>query len=123
METNIRKCIECGDTIHGRSDRKFCSDSCRNAYNNKYRSDINSIMRNTNNALRKNRKILFNQVTNNKTRITKDKLATLGFNFNFFTHIYTTKKNVSYFYCYDYGYTFLESNLCLVVKDINEDRI
>ena len=28
-------CLECGDKLFGRIDKKFCSDACRNAYNNK----------------------------------------------------------------------------------------
>jgi hypothetical protein len=34
-------------------DKKFCSDGCRNAYNNKINKDSNNYMRNTNNKLRK----------------------------------------------------------------------
>jgi hypothetical protein len=33
----------------GREDKKFCSDGCRNAYNNKINKDSNNYMRNTNN--------------------------------------------------------------------------
>lgn len=38
-EENIRKhCLSCGETITGRTDKKFCSDSCRVYFNNrKYR--------------------------------------------------------------------------------------
>ena len=28
-------CPECGEKIIGRVDKKFCSDYCRNAFNNK----------------------------------------------------------------------------------------
>ncbi len=30
-----RTCLECHEKIVGREDKKFCSDGCRNAYNNK----------------------------------------------------------------------------------------
>lgn len=36
MEKN---CPECGDKIIGRADKKFCSDACRNAYNNALNKD------------------------------------------------------------------------------------
>ena len=29
-----RNCLECKDPVKGRIDKKFCSDYCRNAYNN-----------------------------------------------------------------------------------------
>jgi len=30
-------CIECGRELFGRCDKKFCSDGCRNSYNNRIR--------------------------------------------------------------------------------------
>jgi hypothetical protein len=38
--------------------QKFCSDGCRNAYNNKINKDSTNFMRNINNKLRKNYRIL-----------------------------------------------------------------
>ena len=34
-----KQCPECGGNIIGREDKKFCSDYCRNAYNNKVNKD------------------------------------------------------------------------------------
>jgi hypothetical protein len=45
--------------IVGREDKKFCSDG-RNAYNNKINKDSTNFMRNINNKLRKNYRILSN---------------------------------------------------------------
>jgi len=56
MET--KQCLECGDPVKGRIDKKFCSDYCRNAYNNKVNKDSKNLIRNINNRLRKNHKIL-----------------------------------------------------------------
>ena len=36
MEKN---CLECGTRIIGRADKKFCNDSCRNSYNNKFNKE------------------------------------------------------------------------------------
>jgi len=52
-----KKCAECGDEFIGRADKKFCSDQCRSAFNNKLNSDHSQFMRNVNNILRKNRRI------------------------------------------------------------------
>ena len=56
--TNEKKCIECNKLLKGRADKKFCDDLCRNSYNNKLNSDTNGYVRNINNTLRKNRRIL-----------------------------------------------------------------
>lgn len=120
MENSQRNCLECNEPLRGRSDQKFCSDACRNSYNNRERSDSILLMRNVNNVLRKNRKILYKHSENNKTKVLREKLIQEGFNFNYFTHIYTTKKDVSYYFCYDYGYLNLEGGYCFIVKDLNE---
>ena len=56
MEKKV--CLDCGETIKGRSDKKFCNDICRNSYNNKLNSDTTNYVRNVNNILRKNRRVL-----------------------------------------------------------------
>jgi len=120
MENVKRSCLECNESLHGRADQKFCSDACRNSFNNRERSDSILLMRNINNILRKNRKILFTHSEKNKTKVLRENLIQEGFNFNHFTHIYTTKKGVIYYFCYDYGYLNLEGGYCFIVKDLNE---
>ena len=34
-----KQCPECEDPIIGRTDKKFCSDGCRNSYNNRVNKD------------------------------------------------------------------------------------
>ena len=38
-----------------------------------------------------------------------------GFNFHYFTNIYTTQKGNTYFFCYDQGYTRTESDQYMLV--------
>ncbi len=84
-------CPECGEKIIGRTDKKFCTDYCRNAYNNKVNKGSKNLIRNTNNRLRKNYKILSELNQSGKTKVTRVKLLYHNFDFNFFTSIYTTK--------------------------------
>ncbi|MCF6212604.1 MAG: hypothetical protein L3J45_01110 [Flavobacteriaceae bacterium] len=109
-------CLECGDPLKGRSDKKFCSDYCRNAYNNKVNKDSKNLIRNTNNRLRKNYKILTDLNTTGKTKVTRSKLIQHNFDFNFFTSIYTTKTGNTYYYCYNQGYLALENDFYLLIK-------
>ena len=88
-----RTCPECGETIKGRVDKKFCSDMCRNSFNNKINSDTNNYVRNINNFLRKNRRILEENLKGDTTKIAKQKLIDKGFNFSFYTNTITTKNN------------------------------
>ncbi len=112
-------CLECGEKIVGRSDKKFCNDYCRNAYNNKLNVGDKNLVRNTNNALKKNYRILCELNTTGKTKISKQQLVQKGFSFNLFTSIYKTKTGNEYFYCYNQGYLLLEQDQVLLVKSQN----
>ncbi len=97
-------CIDCGENLNGRADKKFCSDLCRNSFNNKLNSDMNNYMRNINNTLRKNRRILADLTPNEKSTVHIDKLTNEGFLFSYYTHLYRTRKGDLYYFCYEYGY-------------------
>lgn len=111
-----RKCLECETSIFGREDKKFCSDYCRNAFNNKINKDEKNYIRNVNNRLRKNWRILESLNPNQKTKTSKTKLVEQGFDFNYFTSIYTTKTGNVYYFVYNQGYLALENDYYALVK-------
>lgn len=111
-------CMACGAAVKGRSDKKFCNDYCRNDYNNTLRSGNSNIVRNINNALGKNRRILGSLIPagEEKCKTTGIKLSESGFLFKYNTHTYTNKNGNVYFFCYDMGYLPLDNDWYLVVK-------
>lgn len=111
-----RKCLVCGDKLRGRVDKKFCGDQCRNSYNNTLKRTNNNLIRNINNQLRKNYRILETINSGDKTKTTKNRLLQMGFSFDYFTSIYTTKTGSTYFYLYDQGYLPLDNDFYLLVK-------
>ncbi len=112
----MKTCLECGDPIIGREDKKFCSDGCRNADNNKINKDSNKLMRNINNKLRKNYRILSEINTEGKTKTSRSKLLSKGFDFEFFTSVLNTKTGNTYYFLYDQGYLALENDFYMLVK-------
>jgi predicted nucleic acid-binding Zn ribbon protein len=112
----MKACLECGDKIIGREDKKFCSDSCRNAYNNKINKDSTNLMRNINHTLRKNYRILSELNTEGKTKTTRNKLLSKGFDFDYLTSILHTKTGNTYYFLYDQGYLLLENDFVMLVK-------
>jgi predicted nucleic acid-binding Zn ribbon protein len=114
-------CIECGTAFKGRADKKFCSDQCRTAYNNRQKSLENNYIRDVNNILKKNRRILVLLNPDGKSKVSRDKLKSKGFDFNYFTSTYITKEGAQYFYCYEQGYLPIEKDQCLLVikKEFN----
>ena len=113
-----KTCLLCEKPLKGRSDKKFCDDYCRASYNNELKSASNNYIRNVNNALGKNRRILESLLPEGETtaKANQDKLLQLGFQFKYHTHQYTTKNGNNYYYVYEYGYLPLENNWFLIVK-------
>jgi hypothetical protein len=74
-------------------------------------------VRNINNALVKNRRILQSILgPEEMAKATKEKMLSLGFIFKYGTHTFSNKKGNVYFFCYEYGYLPLENDWYLIVK-------
>jgi len=118
IANEIRNCQACSKPLKGRADKKFCNDYCRNSYNNQLKSGVNNYIRNINNALRKNRRILEELFPANEkiAKTHKEKLNRLGFQFKYSTHTYTNKNGNTYYFCYEYGYLPLENDWYLLVQ-------
>jgi len=117
-----RKCLDCGDLLQGRADKKFCSDQCRNSYNNRNNCNSTNLMRNVNNALRRNRRILADLNPEGKITIHRERLLESGFNFKYLTHTYTTRKGDKYFFVYDMGYLPLKNDFYMLVTRKQEEK-
>lgn len=111
-----KACLECGEKLVGRTDKKFCSDACRNSYNNTLNKDRKNLIRNTNNWLRKNYRILEALNPEQKTKVSRARLIEKGFDFNYLTSVYTTKAGTVYYFVYDQGYLPLEGDYYALVK-------
>lgn len=118
MNDNERKCVECNRLLKGRPDKKFCCDACRNSYNNKQNSDHVNLVRNINNILRRNRRLLEEiMIPGRRTnKCLKQRLTDAGFDFRYYTHQYKNTRGQVYHFCYDHGYLQLEDEWLLVVK-------
>lgn len=112
----MKKCLECDEKIIGREDKKFCCDGCRNAYNNKINKDSTNLMRNINNKLRKNYRILCGLNPDGKVKVPRNKLVMKGFDFEFFTSQYITQTGNVYRFLYDHGYMPIENEMYVLVK-------
>jgi predicted nucleic acid-binding Zn ribbon protein len=120
--TEKRECLDCGEIIKGRADKKFCSDLCRNNYNNKLNQDNTNHVRNVNNILRRNRRIIEELAPEGKNTVPKSKLLEKGFDFTYFTNIHHTKNDTVYHYCYEYGYMPIKGDFYLLVKKTEKSK-
>ncbi len=117
MSKDVR-CLQCGEIIIGRIDKKFCDAQCRNSYNNKTKRDTEKRIIEVNRILRRNRKILKQFNPEGKTTVRKEYLEKLNFNFSFHTHTFTTINDNTYKFCYEYGYLNLDDGVKVLI--VNE---
>lgn len=124
MENNRKTCLHCSKVLRGRIDKRYCDDSCRNAYNNRQNSDRNNLVRHINNILRRNRRILEDLLSGESemARVPRQTLHEKGFDFRYHTHVYQDTEGSAYFFWYEYGYLSLEENWLLLVRKTGINR-
>jgi hypothetical protein len=116
-----RKCLECGEVLMGRADKKFCNDQCRSAHYQRKNVVTEGLIRTTNNQLRKNYTILKALNKDGKTKVKKATLLKEGFIFGLITGIYTTRENKTYYFVYDQGYLPIENDYYVLVVNKGSD--
>lgn len=74
-------------------------------------------MRNVNNILRKNRRILEKYNPEGKSKVHRSRLHDEGFKFSYFTNVYRTRSGKTYYFCYEQGYLPIDNDwYALVVR-------
>lgn len=111
----LKECIECHDTFRGRTDKKFCCADCRSAFHNRKNREHTNLMRNINNCLRRNRRILKKLSQEHKEKVARHQLAQKGFRFGYCTHIEEKMSMGRLHYCYDVAYYEEGEHVYLVV--------
>ena len=112
-------CAFCGKPLKGRSDKKYCNDDCRNAFFNERKKGEDKEIRRIDLALKKNRRILKEMLGSSKTKIVDEKtLLQKGFAFKYFTHMFRNNQKAVYHFCYDYGYTDVDVDRFMIVREI-----
>jgi hypothetical protein len=119
MHAEKRNCNCCGQILHGRTDKKFCDDGCRNTFNNQQNAIQNKEMRKINSILKRNRAILLAKLPEGKkqVKVSMEHLLMIGFHFRYMTHQLVLPSGLSAQFCYEFGIVMLEENYCLIVRD------
>jgi predicted nucleic acid-binding Zn ribbon protein len=110
------RCLECGDKIsYGRTDKKFCSEECKNRHHNhKSRSD-RFIKRKTISVLEKNYEILEGLLKVGVDTIFLSEALLLGFNPAYITS-FSRVNHHDVYACFDITYTMTPSKICSISK-------
>ena len=104
-------CLECGETLKGRKDKRFCTPYCKSSYHYKKTCDNEaSLFKKIDYQLKLNRRLLKNYNKAGKAIIRKEELLSVGFNPKYFTHYWKNKKGEVYLFCYEYGFLERKEN-------------
>lgn len=117
----IKTCFECHTPLGpGRSDRKFCNDICRTAFNNKRRGDGVNGESNAPGQIKPLHQKIFSTIVHNRNLLEiayyydeetswLSNLLKEGFNLKYFTSEYTSPQGTTYRCCLDFGYHVREN--------------
>ena len=111
----------CAHPISGRSDKKFCGDSCRNSYNNDKNRDQNLLVKKFHQRLQKNHRIL-NSFLQDETdkKVFKIALVEAGFNLQSVTSYTSDPQGVAYFFVYEIGFRILDEHIMHLTRSKNK---
>ena len=107
--SEIRICLDCGQALQGRRDKKFCDQACRVNYHNNRLQQSHRTFRKINSILVKNRMILLNNFLEGREKLSRPELARQGYNFEFLTSIFK-QGNKEIYICYDIGFMEITRN-------------
>ena len=105
------RCLECGDVLpYGRSDMKFCSQSCKSRWHYERYGRIKGVRLRIFGALDRNYAILESLLEMGVTRIDIPDLAQMGYNFDCITS-YHKVRNRNEYRCFDIKYYMSDSSV------------
>lgn len=118
MEIRKKVCKECGEALVGRTDKRFCSDACRNLFHYHANNAPINYVRNVVNILKRNRRVLseLNKGQDGKAKVHREKMVERGYNFLYHTNIYRTKAGNTYVFCFEHGYLELSESWFMLVR-------
>jgi len=99
---NTFRCQHCQEPLVGRSDKKFCDDACRNAYNNRKSGESAHIFRPLISRLKANYRAL-QKIQARSTVASLRELELLGFQPQYCTQSFQDPSGTT-LYCFNIGY-------------------
>ena len=93
----LNHCLECQAKLIGRTDKKFCSDYCRNKHNNRRYAKSYGEINHINKILKKTLMDLEGSLRQNLQTVNLQEMILMGFNCSYFTSI-EKEENHNYFF-------------------------
>lgn len=101
----MNTCLQCSNEFEGRSNQKFCSMRCKNAFHNKQNKEREARVIKINKILHKNWTTLHRLYEVYRSAPISMEIAKAhGFNHDFFTHVHHSPIGEKYTMAYDIGF-------------------
>lgn len=108
-----RHCLCCGKELHGRPDKKFCSDKCKDKWNNSRKCELRKGKLATLRIIECNYAILQHLKEAGCTICDIKALAAIGFSPDYFTRLVTNKNGYLICECFDIRYHVSKTKLLI----------
>lgn len=116
IEENVQRCLECGNTLeYGRKGRKFCDDSCKNAYHNKRNHDLRSLHARIMGAINRNYEVLDRLILLKISAMDIGDAVLMGFNPDYSTGHRKSRGHEEY-RCYEIKYYLSSSRIFNITR-------
>lgn len=115
---NLMKCLTCNVQMLGRSDKKFCSMSCKNQYHFERKKETKDEVKIIDSYLHRNREILKVLMGKYGKLMTKKiVLDQANFRWDYCTGFYKNKEGKQFYLVYDFAYCqFTNGEVMLIRK-------
>lgn len=121
-ETNGTSCLECGTTLYGRANKRFCCESCKNRYHNKrYQAERNLKLR-IKTILDRNYSILTSLISGKVYSVDRQDLQLMGFNIDYMTAFVKINKRECCS-CYDISFVRTPSRIYNIHRKLIASKI
>lgn len=112
-------CKMCKNPVNGRSDKIFCSISCKNEYHVILRRVTRKTLGNVDKILHRNRSILLEVMgkRTTQTRISREVLDKKKFNYDYCTGYFVNKKGLTFHYVYDFRWAIYSDKEIIIYKN------
>lgn len=113
---NTPRCLECGDQIsYGRTDKKFCSEECKNRHHNHRHNATRKVKRKVMAVLEKNHCILSDLLASGVDSMWLADVVAMGFNPGYVTSFCRVGRHCRYT-CFDISYIMTASRISSISK-------
>ena len=110
-----KQCQQCGHSLHGRADKKFCDGYCRAQFHNMRHKSDNEIVKRIDRILKSNYRILSRLKGQDAIVLPKNVLERLGFKFGYCTQYSTDTNGSRLEMCYDCAISNLDEKRVAII--------